>query len=73
MMDKIRQVFLSIIGFAVFGFVFYLVFKEYRILMIGSLALVAGIILIFLLLDLIGRIRDKQAEKKRRQPFDPRG
>ena len=71
MIDKIRQLFLSIIGVAAFGFVFYLVFKDDRRFMIGLAAVVVGLILIVLLIGLIGRIRDSQVEKKRRKPFNP--
>ena len=71
MMDKIRQLFLTIIGFAAFGFVFYLVFKDNQSFMIGFLALAVGLILIVLLVMLILRIRDNQVEKKRKKPFNP--
>ncbi len=72
MVDKIRQLFLSIIGIVAFGFVFYLVFKDNPHFMIGFLGLVVGIILIVLLITLIGRIRDNRVEKKRRKPFNPK-
>ncbi len=71
MIDKIRQLFLSILGIGALGFVFYLVFKDDRSIMIGFLAIVVGIILIVLLVGLILRIRDSQVEKKRRKPFNP--
>lgn len=69
MVDKIRQLFLSIIGIAAFGFVFYLVFKDDRGFMIGLLAIVVGLILLILLLSLLGRIRDRMVEKRRKRPF----
>ena len=69
MVDKIRQLFLSIIGIAAFGFVFYLVFKDNQSFMIGLLAIVVGLILIVLLVGLILRIRDSMVEKKRKKPF----
>jgi len=71
MIDKIRQLFLSILGIGALGFVFYLVFKDDQSIMIGFLAIVVGIILIVLLVGLILRIRDNQVEKKRRKPFNP--
>ena len=71
MIDKIRQLFLSILGIGALGFVFYLVFKDDQSIMIGLLAIVVGIILIVLLVGLILRIRDNQVEKKRRKPFNP--
>ena len=71
MIDKIRQLFLSILGFGALGFVFYLVFKDDQSIMIGLLAIVVGIILNVLLVGLILRIRDNQVEKKRRKPFNP--
>ena len=70
MIDKLRQLFLSIIGIGAFGFVFYLVFKEDKRFMIGVLAVVVGLILIILLIGIIGRIRDNAQEKKRRKPFN---
>jgi len=69
MIDRIRQLFLSIIGIAAFGFVFYLVFKDNQSFMIGGLALVVGLILLVLLVGLILRIRDNMVEKKRKKPF----
>ena len=69
MIDKIRQLFLSIIGIGALGFVFYLVFKDDKEFMIGALAVVVGLILIVLLIGLIGRIRDNAQEKKRKKPF----
>jgi len=69
MMDKIRQTFLTILGIAVFGFVFYLVFKDDKGFMLALLALLVGLILLVLLLSLIGRLRDSLREKKRRKPF----
>jgi tellurite resistance protein TehA-like permease len=71
MIDKIRQLFLSILGIGALGFVFYLVFKDDQSIMIVFLAIVVGIILIVLLVGLILRIRDSQVEKKRRKPFNP--
>jgi hypothetical protein len=71
MMDKIRQLFLTIIGVGALGFVFYLVFKDDQRFMIGLLAIVVGLILIVLLIGLILRIRDNMVEKKRRKPFNP--
>jgi hypothetical protein len=71
MVDKLRQLFLTILGIGAFGFVFYLVFKDNPNFMIGFLGLVVGLILIVLLITLIGRIRDNRAEKKRRKPFNP--
>ena len=71
MMDKIRQLFLTIIGVGALGFVFYLVFKDDPRFMIGLLVIVVGLILIVLLIGLILRIRDKMVEKKRRKPFNP--
>jgi len=71
MIDKIRQLFLTILGIGAFGFVFYLVFKDNQNFMVGFLALVVGLILIVLLIGLILRIRDKRVEKKRRKPFSP--
>ena len=70
MIDRIRQIFLSLIGIAAFGFVFYLVFKDNPSFMIGLLAVVVGLILIVLLVGLILRIRDRIVEKKRRKPFN---
>ena len=70
-MDRIRQVFFSLIGIGAFGFVFYLVFRDYQRFMIRFAVVVAGLILIVLLIGLIGRIRDKAVEKKRRKPFNP--
>ena len=69
MIDKIRQLFLSIIGIGALGFVFYLFFKDDKEFMIGALAVVVGLILIVLLIGLIGRIRDNAQEKKRKKPF----
>ena len=69
MIDKIRQLFISILGIGTLGFVFYLVFKDDQSIMIGFLAIVVGIILIVLLVGLILRIRDNQVEKKRKKPF----
>lgn len=69
MVDKLRQLFLTILGIGAFGFVFYLVFKDNQSFMIAFLALVVGIILIVLLFTLIGRIRDNMNEKKRKKPF----
>ena len=69
MIDKLRQLFLSIIGIGALGFVFYLVFKDDKEFMIGALAIVVGLILLVLLIGLIGRIRDKAQEKKRKKPF----
>ena len=71
MVDRIRQLFLSIIGIGAFGFVFYLVFKDNPKFMIGFLGLVLGIILIVLLFTLIARVRDNRVEKKRKKPFNP--
>jgi hypothetical protein len=71
MIDKIRQLLLSILGVGAIGFVFYLVFKDDRRFMIGLLATLVGLIIIVLLVGLILRIRDKQVEKKRRKPFNP--
>ena len=70
MIDRLRQIFLSIIGIGAFGFVFYLVFKEDKRFMIGLLAVVVGLILIVLLIGIIGRIRDNAQEKKRKKPFN---
>jgi len=70
MKDKIRQLFLTIIGVGAFGFVFYLVFKDDQRFMIGFLAIVVGLILIVFLIGLILRIRDSMVEKKRRKPFN---
>ena len=70
MIDKIRQLFLTILGIGAFGFVFYLVFKDDQRFMIGFLAIVVGLILIVLLIGLILRIRDSMVEKKRRKPFN---
>ncbi len=69
MIDKIRQFFLSIIGVVVFGFIFYLVFKDNRSVLIGFLALAVALIIIILLVGLILRIRDNMVEKKRKKPF----
>lgn len=71
MIDKIRQLFLSIIGVGALGFVFYLVFKDDQRFMIGLAAVVVGLILIVLLIGLILRIRDSMVEKKRKKPFNP--
>jgi predicted membrane channel-forming protein YqfA (hemolysin III family) len=71
MIDKIRQLFLTILGIGAFGFVFYLVFKDNPNFMVGFLALVVGLILIVLLIGGILRIRDNRVEKKRRKPFIP--
>ena len=70
MIDRIRQFFLSIIGVVVFGFIFYLVFKDNRSVLIGFLALAIVLIIIILLVGLILRIRDNLVEKKRRKPFE---
>lgn len=67
MVDRIRQFLLSIIGIAVFSFVFYLVFKDYQEFMIGFLIVVASLILIVVLISLILRIRDHLVEKKRKK------
>jgi hypothetical protein len=67
MVDRIRQFLLSIIGIAVFSFVFYLVFKDYQEFMIGFLIVVASLILIVLLVSLILRIKDHFVEKKRKK------
>ena len=69
MIDKLRQLFLSIIGIGVLGFIFYLVFKDDKEFMIGALAIIVGLILIVLLIGLIGRIRESVQEKKRKKPF----
>ncbi len=71
MIDRIRQLFLTILGIGAFGFVFYLVFKDNPNFMVGFLALVVGLILIVLLIGGILRIRDKRVEKNRRKPFNP--
>jgi len=70
MVDKLRQLFLTILGIGAFGFVFYLVFKDKPNFMIAFLGLMLGLILIILLITLIGRIRDNISEKKRRKPFN---
>jgi uncharacterized membrane protein len=64
-MDRIRQVFLSLLGIAAFVFVFYLVFKEdQRFMIIFGLG-IAAIILIALVVGLIWYIIDKREEKRR--------
>ena len=70
MVDKIRQFFLSIIGVVVFGFIFYLGFKDNRSVLIGFLALAVALIILILLVGLILRIRDNQVQRKRMKPFD---
>jgi nucleoside recognition membrane protein YjiH len=70
-MDRVRQFILSIIGFAAFGFVFYLVFKDYKRLMLWTLVGIGGLVMLFIIVDQIGRIKDKRAEKKRNEPFRP--
>ena len=70
-MDRIRQFFLSIIGFAAFGFVFYLVFRDYQKLMVWTLLGIGGLVLFFIIVDQIGRVKDRRAEKKRNEPFNP--
>jgi len=69
-MEKIRQFFLAVLGFAVFGFVFYLVFRENERFMIIFLISLGGLFLIVLLVGMILRITDKLEEKKRRKPFN---
>ena len=69
MVDKIRQLFLSLIGIAAFAFVFYLVFKDDPGLIIGLVAVVVGLILLVLLITIIIRIRDYLVEKRRKKPF----
>jgi hypothetical protein len=64
-MNKIRQVFSTIIGFGVFGFIFYLVFRNDPRFMIVLGVGVGALFLIVLLIGLIGRIRDNIKEKKR--------
>jgi len=68
-MDRVRQFFLSVLGFAVFGFVFYLVFREDQRFMIIFLISLGGIALIVLLVGVILKIIDSAEEKKRRKPF----
>ena len=68
-MDRIRQIFLSIIGIGAFVFIFYLVFKEDQRFMIGFGIIIAGLILIALIVGLIWRIMDKREEKKRTRRF----
>ena len=69
MVDRIRQLFLSLIGIAAFAFVFYLVFKDDPGLIIGLVAVVVGLILLVLLITIIIRIRDYLVEKRRKKPF----
>ncbi len=71
-MEKIRQFFLSVIGFAVFGFVFYLVFRDDQRFMIIFLISLGGLTLIVLLVGVILKIADKLEEKKRRRPYHPK-
>ena len=71
-MSKIKQFLTTIIGFAAFAFVFYLVFRPEKRMMIGIGAVVAGIILIVLVVGLIGRIKDKAEEKRRMKPYKER-
>ncbi len=70
-MERVRQFLLSVIGFAAFGFVFYLVFKDYKKLMLWTLAGIGCLVILFLIIDQIGRIKDRKAEKKRNKPFHP--
>ena len=69
-MERVRQFLLSVLGFAVFGFVFYLVFRENLRFMIIFLISLGGLVLIVLLVGLILRIIDKLEEKKRSRPFN---
>lgn len=71
-MSKILHFFASIIGFAVFAFIFYLVFRPDKRMMIGIGAVVAGIVLIVVFVGLIGRIREKLEEKRRTKPYKDR-
>jgi len=68
-MNNLRQFFATLLGFAVFAFVFYLVFKEDLRFMIGLGAIAVAIILIVLIAGLIGRIKDRAEEKRRMKPF----
>ncbi len=69
MIDKIRQFFLSIIGVVVFGFIFYLVIKDNRSVLIGFLAFAVALIIIILLVGLILRISDNHVQKKKKETF----
>ncbi len=71
-MEKIRQFFLSVIGFAVFGFVFYLVFREDKRFMIIFLISLGGLFLVVLLVGVILKIVDTLEERKRRRPYHPK-
>ena len=71
-MSKIKQFLTTLIGFAAFAFIFYLVFRPDKEMMIGIGAVVAGIILIVLVIGLIGRIREKMEEKRRTQHYKDR-
>jgi archaellum biogenesis protein FlaJ (TadC family) len=68
-MDRIRQIFLSLIGIGAFVFIFYLVFKDNPKFMIGFAITIAGFFMIALIIGLIWRIIDKRDEKKRTRPF----
>jgi len=68
-MSKIKQFLTTIIGFAAFVFVFYLVFRPDKRMMIGIGTVIDGIILIVLFVGLIGRIREKMEEKRRKKPY----
>ncbi|MDF1576461.1 MAG: hypothetical protein P1P86_14835 [Bacteroidales bacterium] len=69
MVEKIRQFFLSIIGIITFAFVFYLVFRDDQKFMIVFLISLGGLILLFLIVGLILKIKDNLEEKKRLQHF----
>lgn len=70
-MDRIRQFVLSVVGFAAFGFVFYLVFRDYKRIMLWTLVGIGSLVILFIIIDQIGRVKDKRAEKKRNEPFNP--
>lgn len=71
-MSKIKQFLTTLIGFAAFAFVFYLVFRPDQRMMIRIGAVLAAIILLVLLVGLIGRIKDRAEEKRRTRPYKPK-
>jgi hypothetical protein len=71
-MSKILQFLTTLIGFAAFGFIFYLVFRPDQRMMIRIGAVIGAIILLVLLFGLIGRIKDRAEEKRRKKPYKPK-
>jgi len=71
-MSKIKQFLTSLIGFAAFGFIFYLVFRPDQRMMIRIGVVLLAIILLVLFVGLIGRIKDRAEEKRRTKHYKPR-